>query len=110
MYYWFFSNNLIKALVSYSLSVTNVSPVLYNAIDSHPSSLLEIGDNQKWNDLLFHTQVESVLFITEKQLTKLFHPQLVKEFEADSTCSIKLAGDIGKHLGNNSAVLQVWLI
>ena len=58
------------------------------------------GDYQKRDDLLLHPQVESFLFITKNQLTELFYPQLIKEFEPDGTCSTKLTGIIGKNLGN----------
>ena len=58
------------------------------------------GDYQKRDDLLSHPQVESILFITKNQLTELFYPQLIKEFEPDGTCSTKLTGVLGKNLGN----------
>ncbi len=63
-----------------------------------------MGDYQKRDDLLSHPQVESILFITKNQLTELFYPQLVKEFDANGTCTIKLAGVIGKTLGNYSII------
>ena len=63
-----------------------------------------MGDYQKRDDLLSHPQVESILFITKNNLTELFHPQLVKEFGLDGTCTIKLAGVIGKTLENYSII------
>ena len=69
---------------------------MYNTIDSHPLSLFVMGDYQTRDDLLLHPQVESFLFITKNNLTELFHQQLVKEFDPDGTCTIKLAGVIGK--------------
>ena len=109
LYYFYhnyqdFSKNVIEAFASYNLSDTNVSPVLYDTIDSHPLSLFVMGDYQKRDDLLSHPQVESILFITKNNLTELFHPQLVKEFGLDGTCTIKLAGVIGKTLENYSII------
>ena len=89
-----FSENVINDLASYSLVDTNVSSVLYNNIDSHPLSLFVTGYYQKRDDLLQHPQVELALFNTKNQLTELFQPQLVKEFEADGTWFIKLTGSI----------------
>ena len=63
-----------------------------------------MGDYQKRDDLLSYPQIESILFITKNQLTKLFYPELVKEFEPDGTCTIKLAGVIGKTLRNYSII------
>ena len=61
----FFSKNVIQAFASYNLSDTNVSPVSYNTIDSHPLSLFVMGDYQKRDDLLSQPQVESIIFITK---------------------------------------------
>ena len=99
-----FSKNVLEAFASHSLSETNVSPVSYDTIDSHPLSLFVKGDYQKRDDLLSHPQVESFLFITKNHLTELFYPQLVKEFEPDGTCTIKLTGIIGQTLGNYSII------
>ena len=55
LYYYIyqdFSKNIIKAFASYTLSDTNVSPVWYDAIDSHPLSLFVMGDYQKRDNLL----------------------------------------------------------
>ena len=87
---------MIEAFASYSLSDKNLSLVLYNTIDNHPLSLFVMGDYQKQDNLLWYPQVESALFITKNQLTELFHPQLIKEFDPDSTCTVKLTGVIGK--------------
>ena len=97
IYYRIFSKNVIEAFASYSLSDTNVSLVSYNAIDSHPLSLFVQGDYQKRDDLLSQPQFESILFITKNQLKEIFLPQLVKEFDQDGTCTIKLAGVIRKN-------------
>ena len=79
---------MIEAFASYSLSDKNLSLVLYNTIDNHPLSLFVMRDCQKWDDLLLHSQVESVLFITKNQSIKLFHPQLIEEFDPDSTRTV----------------------
>ena len=78
--------------------------VLYDTIDSHPLSLFVMGDYQKWDHLLSHPQIESILFVTKNQLTEIFYPQLVKKFDQDGTCTIKLAGIIDKTLGNYSII------
>ena len=61
-----------------------------------------MGDCQKRDDLLSHPQVESILFIMKNNLIELFHPQLVKEFDPNCICTIKLARFIGKTLENYS--------
>ena len=63
-----------------------------------------MGDYQTRDDLLSHPQIESILFISKNHLTEIFYPQLVKEFDQDGTCTIKLAGIIGKTLGNYSII------
>ena len=52
-----------------------------------------------------HIPKQSLSYSSPKNtLTELFHPQLVKEFDLDGTCAIKLAGVIGKTLGKYSII------